>query len=126
LLTAKPLAMKKKIVATTALIVFFVVCFAAVNDINGKWTGMVKLPDNSTFELSYTFKVDSGKLTGTAHMPTCDASITDGMINGNDFSFNVPVPDGNAPHTGKLYPDSIKLHIVYRGEHLSAVLKRSN
>lgn len=119
-------AMKKKMFAIAPFLLFFAVCFTPVTDINGKWTGVLKLADSSTFQLNYTFKVDSGKLTGTAHMPQCDANITDGMINGNDFSFNVPVPDGNAPHTGKIYPDSIKLHIVYKGQHLSAVLKRGN
>ncbi|WPU96025.1 hypothetical protein SNE25_10890 [Mucilaginibacter sabulilitoris] len=118
--------MKKKMFAIAPFLLFFVVCFAPISDINGKWTGVLNLPDSSTFQLNYTFKVDSGKLTGTAHMPQCDANITDGMINGNDFSFNVPVPDGNAPHTGKIYPDSIKLHIVYKGQHLSAILKRGN
>jgi hypothetical protein len=118
--------MKRKILTTVAFIVFFIVGFAVITDLTGKWTGILKLPDNSTFQLSYTFKVDSGKLTGTAHMPQGDTNITDGMINGNDFSFNVPVPDGNAPHTGKLYPDSIRLHIVYKGQHLSALLQRAN
>lgn len=112
--------------AIAPFLLLFVVCFTPVADITGKWTGVLKLADSSAFQLSYTFKVDSGKLTGTAHMPQCDANITDGMINGNDFSFNVPVPDGNAPHTGKIYPDSIKMHIVYKGQHLSTVLKRGN
>ncbi|WP_183557234.1 glycoside hydrolase [Mucilaginibacter sp. SP1R1] len=118
--------MKKKIFATAVLITCFVICFAAALDLNGKWIGILKLPDSTSFAVGYTFKVDSDKLTGTAHMPQGDVDITDGMINGSDFSFNVPVPDGNAPHTGKLYQDSIKMHIVYKGQHLAAVLKRSN
>ena len=118
--------MKKKIYTTTAFMALFVVCFAVVADLNGKWTGSLKLPDNSIFQLNYTFKLDSGKLTGTAHMPQGDANITDGMVNGNDFSFNVTVPNGNAPHTGKFYGDSIVLHIVYQGEHLKTTLTRSN
>ena len=119
--------MKKKIFATVSLIMLMVICFAAAVDLNGKWTGSAKLaPDSSLLALSYNFKVDSGKLTGTAHMPQGDVNITDGMINGNDFSFNVPVPGGNAPHTGKLYQDSIKMHLVYKGQHLNTVLKCSN
>ncbi|WP_419699342.1 hypothetical protein [Mucilaginibacter sp. NFX135] len=118
--------MKRKIFATAAMVICFMICFAAVMDINGKWTGTLKLPNKTTFQLNYTFKVDSDKLTGMAHMPEGDVQITDGMINGGDFSFNVPVPDGNAPHTGKIYPDSIQMHIVYKGEHLSTVLKRAN
>jgi len=118
--------MKKKIFATATMAICVMICFAAAIDINGKWTGTLKLPNHTTFLLSYTFKVDSDKLTGTAHMPEGDVQITDGMINGSDFSFNVPVPDGNAPHTGKIYLDSIQMHIVYKGEHLNTVLKRAN
>jgi len=117
--------MKKKIFALAPLLMLVIICFAAAVDLNGKWIGSVKLPpDSALFALSYNFKVDSGKLTGTALMPQGEVNITDGMINGNDFSFNVPVPGGNAPHTGKLYQDSIKLHIVYKGQHLSTILKR--
>ncbi|MGN8070810.1 glycoside hydrolase [Mucilaginibacter sp. SG564] len=118
--------MKKKMMATAVMVITVMICFAAVININGKWTGTLKLPNNTTFVLNYTFKVDSDKLTGTAHMPEGDVQITDGMINGSDFSFNVPVPNGNAPHTGKIYPDSIQMHIVYKGEHLNTVLKRGN
>jgi len=119
--------MKKKIGATAVFVLIFAVCFALADGITGKWAGMLKLPDNSTISLNYAFKADSDKLTGIAVMPPQgEVSITDGMINGNEFSFNVPVPNGNAPHTGKLYGDSIVLHIVYKGQHLQATLKRSN
>jgi hypothetical protein len=118
--------MRKTISTTAIFILLFTVCLAAVSNLNGKWAGPVKLPDDSIFQLVYNFKVDSGKLTGTALTPAGEVTITDGMINGDDFSFNVPVPNGNAPHTGKLYGDSIKMHLVYQGQHLAATLKRSN
>ncbi|SDE26699.1 hypothetical protein SAMN05216464_10535 [Mucilaginibacter pineti] len=118
--------MKKKTFVTTLALLFFVVCYAVTIDISGKWTGILKMKDGHDMPLNYTFKVDSDKLTGTALTPQGEVKITDGMINGNDFSFNVPVPNGNAPHTGKIYADSLTLHIVYKGEHLAATLKRSN
>jgi hypothetical protein len=118
--------MKKLIVVTAAFVLTFGVCFAAINTLTGKWAGQVVLPGNQNFQLGYNFKVDSGKLTGTALTPAGEVNITDGMINGDDFSFNVPVPNGNAPHAGKLYADSIALHLVYQGQHLAATLKRNN
>ena len=118
--------MKKTISIAVLLVLIFSVCFAAINSLAGKWGGQVILPGNKPFQLGYNFKVDSGKLTGTALTPAGEVNITDGMINGDDFSFNVPVPNGNAPHTGKLYGDSIALHLVYQGQHLAAALKRSN
>ena len=118
--------MKKIASITIAFVLILSVCFAAINSLTGKWAGPVILPGNKPFQLGYNFKVDSGKLTGTALTPAGEVIITDGMINGDDFSFNVPVPNGNAPHTGKLYADSIALHFVYEGQHLAATLKRVN
>lgn len=117
----------KKIISITAIcILLLTVGFVAAGNLTGKWTGPVKLPDNSIFQLVYNLKVDSSKVTGTALTPAGEVAITDGMINGDDFSFNVPVPNGNAPHTGKLYGDSIKMHLVYQGQHLAATLLRVN
>lgn len=118
--------MKRKIFITATFVMLFAVCFALVTDISGKWLSNLKIPDGHDLPLSYTFKVDSGKLTGTAQTAQGEVKITDGMINGNDLSFNIPVPNGNAPHTGKIFTDSINLHIVYKGQHLAATLKRSN
>jgi len=116
--------MKKLTGFTIAFVLLAALCFALTGNLSGRWAGNVKLPDSSIFELKYTLKADSGKVTGTALTPAGEVAVTDGMINGTDFSFNVPVPNGNAPHTGKLYGDSIKMHIVYYGKHLSATLLR--
>ncbi|PWK79744.1 hypothetical protein LX99_00204 [Mucilaginibacter oryzae] len=118
--------MKKEFLIVCAFVAITAFSFISMANINGKWTGALKLPDDSDFPLSYTFKVDSGRLTGTAHAPQGDVTITDGMINGDNFSFSIPVPGGTSPHTGKVYQDSLSMNLVYKGQHLHATLVRSN
>ncbi len=84
--------MKIRIFTTTALVCCFMVCLAAIADLSGKWTGIVKTPDGNDLKINYVFKVDGNKLTGTAQGDGEPAPIDSGKINGNDFSFSVSNP----------------------------------
>jgi hypothetical protein len=119
--------MKAKTIITTALVLSFIVCFAAaVADLSGKWTGTLKTPDGSEFPLSYTFKLDGDKLTGTGSGPNGDTPITAGKVNGTDFTFNLNVNDADIAHTCKYYSDgdSISVNINFNGAKMHAQLKR--
>ena len=119
--------MKRKIFTTTALVCCFMVCFAMVADLAGKWTGTLKTPDGNEFPLTYTFKTDSGKLTGIASSPQGDVPITDGkLISATDFTFSVAVNGTDIKHTGKFYPaaDSVGMDIDFNGMKMHATLKR--
>jgi len=119
--------MKKKIFTTTALVCCFLVCFAIVGDLVGKWSGTLKTPDGNEFPLSYTFKTDSGKLTGIVSGPQGDVPIADGkIISPTDFTFSISVDGTDIKHTGKFYPDadSIGMDIDYQGMKMHATLKR--
>jgi hypothetical protein len=78
-------------------------------NLNGKWTGTLKTPDGNEFPLTYTFKADSGKLTGTAASHEGKWDITEGKIDGDDFSFVVTVNDDTRiAHTGKYYSQGVQ------------------
>ena len=119
--------MKRKIFTTTALVCCFMVCFAIIADIAGKWTGTLKTPDGNEIPLTYTFKLDSGKVKGNVESPQGTIDITDGKINGNDFTFSLSVNGTDVKHTGKFYPaaDSIGMDIDFNGSKLHTTLKRS-
>jgi hypothetical protein len=55
----------------------------------------MKAPDGTaSFDLSFTFKQDGAKLTGTVQGPQGDPiAITDGKIDGSKISFTVVVAD---------------------------------
>ncbi|HEY4322815.1 MAG TPA: hypothetical protein VGN20_02485 [Mucilaginibacter sp.] len=119
--------MKKKIFTSAALLCCFMVCFSIGGGLTGKWAGSVKAPDGNEYPLTYVFKVDSGKLTGTVSAPQGEASIVDGKIDGTDLSFSLSVSGTKVKHTGTYYAaaDSVGLDIDINGQELHTTLKRS-
>ena len=118
--------MKRKIFTATVFVCCFMICFAAVLDLNGKWKGIISTDDGSEIPVTYSFKVDGDKLTGTADSPQGVAPIDDGKINGSDFSFSVTVQGVSYPHTGKLYQDSCAMNIDINSQKIHFVVKRTN
>ena len=120
--------MKRKFITTTALLCCFMVCFAMVADLSGKWKGMLKTPDGNEFPLSYTLKLDSGKVTGIASSPQGEVNITNGKSDGTTFSFNILVDGTDVKHSGTYYPtaDSIGLDIDYNGMKMHSTLLRAD
>jgi hypothetical protein len=116
--------MKRKIFTTTMLVGCFMVCLAAIADLNGKWAGKLVMGDGTEYPLMYNLKVDGEKLTGTALTPDGDVQIADGKTNGTDFSFNVTTGGRDIAHTGKFYGDSTAIDLVIAGSKIHSVLKR--
>jgi hypothetical protein len=85
----------------------------AATDITGTWAGELAGPDGgSGFHLSFTFKEDGDKLTGTVQGPQGDPiAITDGKIDGDKISFKVNVNGMTIIHDGTINAagDEIKL-----------------
>lgn len=116
--------MNKKLLSTVALVFgAFLICFAVVADLTGKWAGSIKTP-NGDFPIKYTFKVDGEVLTGTADAPGGAIPITDGKISGNNFVFNMDVNGNAVKNVGKFYGDSITIDVNYQGMNMHGMLKR--
>jgi len=121
--------MKKTIFTTVALVCCFVVCFAIIADLSGKWTGNVKGPDGSDIALTYVFKVDGDKLTGNVQQngDSGAAQIDSGKIVGNNITFSVTTSDGTViPHNGVFYGDSVGMNFNYQGMKFHTTLKRAD
>ena len=83
---------------------------ALAANVTGTWSSEMKTPDGNTFTLTFTFKQDDTKLTGTVAGPQGDPiAITDGTINGDKISFKVPVNGSTITHEGTVSGDEIKL-----------------
>jgi len=72
--------------------------------INGKWIGVVSNPQGD-MELTFTFKVDGDTLTGTDSSSIGVIELTNGTVNGNDFSFDVDLQGMTINHKCKYLDD---------------------
>lgn len=116
--------MSKKFLTTALLVVAsVVVCLAIAADLTGKWGGSFKTPQGD-FPVKYTFKVDGDKLTGSADSDQGSLPISDGKINGNDFTFSLDFNGTAIKNTGKFYGDSVVIDAAINGTSLHGVLKR--
>lgn len=84
----------------------------AATDINGTWSGEFPGQDGNPFTLTYVFKVDGTKLTGTVQTPHGGPlSLDNGKIDGDKISFDVNVNGTIFRHEGTINADAtIKLN----------------
>jgi hypothetical protein len=121
--------MTRKIFTTAALVCCLMICFAAIADLSGKWTGTITTPDGNALQIHLVFKVDGDKLTGTAQGDGDPMPIDSGKINGNEFSFSQTNAEGTVfKQSGRYYNpgDSVSLNIEFNGNKLHATLKRDD
>lgn len=81
-------------------------------DIAGKWTAEFDTQIGSQ-KYTYEFRVEGGKLTGTATGPQGSVAIQEGKLSGDDVSFvenmSYQGMDIRIEYTGKLAGDELKL-----------------
>ncbi|MBV8390456.1 MAG: hypothetical protein JO080_11700 [Mucilaginibacter sp.] len=118
--------MKRKLFNPIALTCCFIVFAAFVlADLSGKWACTIKTPEGNELQVTYNFKVDGDKLTGTAETPAGQVTVDNGKVNGDTFTFKVTVDGNDYPHTGKVYADSCGLDIDFGGQKIHTTLKRA-
>ena len=103
--------MKTLLCICAALLMTFGTATAfAATDVFGTWTGKMAGPNGDGFQITFTFKVDGTKLTGTVGGPMGDPmEITEGKIDGDKLSFNVSFNGMTIKHEGVVTGDTIKL-----------------
>jgi len=110
-----------------ALLLMSAPAFAA--NVDGDWSGSFDSP-NGPVAISYTFKADGAKLTGTTTGPDgAKLAIKDGKIDGANISFAVDVDmGGNAmtlKYTGVVAADSIALTLDFQGQPVNITVKKA-
>jgi hypothetical protein len=90
------------------MVVSTALAFAA--DITGAWSAQMGGPNGDGFSISFTFKQDGAKLTGTVAGPQGDPlQISDGKVDGDKVSFSVNFNGTTFKHEGTISGDEIKL-----------------
>lgn len=98
--------MKKWFLSVLAVVMTVFICSAA--EIDGKWKAKMEGPDGG-MELVFKFKAEGQKLTGAIESPMGEMPISNGKIEGNNFSFDIDFNGNAMPHTGKIEGGQIKL-----------------
>jgi hypothetical protein len=113
--------MKKKFI----LLVFSTIMFVSVacaQDVTGHWTGKV----TDQYDVAYDFKVDGNTLTGKDTHPDGSVSdISNGKIDADTLSFDVPIQGSITHVTGKVNGDTITLSFAVQGYDLKVDLKKA-
>ncbi|MGA2570736.1 MAG: hypothetical protein ABSF23_09470 [Terracidiphilus sp.] len=108
--------MKFVLCSCAALAMAFGAMNARATDITGTWTAEMTSPDGSTMQMTFTFKQDGAKLTGTAQGPMGDPTeISNGKIDGDKFSFDVSFNGMTISHQCTVDGDTIKMSAKSEG-----------
>ena len=89
-----------------SIVLFFLIAsssFAA--GITGTWVATMKGPDDSRMEITFVFKVEGNKLTGSVKTPGGEMEIKNTKVEGKNFSFEVAMGDGAIKHNCYLKDD---------------------
>ena len=87
----------------------------AQNPIDGNWKGTRETP-NGTFEINYTFKVDSNVVTGIWKTQFGEAKLENGKIDGKKFTYSISFNENKINNTAELISENEILVKNERGE----------
>jgi hypothetical protein len=109
----------KRLAFALAFALLAVCAYAA--DLTGKWTGQMAGMGGDPMNLTFVFKQDGAKLTGTVESPMgAPMEFKDGKVDGNKFSFAVNAEGGmNVKHEGTINGDEIKMSAKFEGGEIS-------
>ena len=83
--------MRRRVLVSVAAALLSAALWAG--DISGTWKGEITGPDGNGFSLTYSFKQDGEKLTGSVQGPQGDPlPLEGGKVQGDKVSFAVTVP----------------------------------
>ncbi|HVO73756.1 MAG TPA: hypothetical protein VMT35_07010 [Ignavibacteriaceae bacterium] len=94
--------------------------------IDGKWIGKVSGPQGDV-DLTFTFKVEGDKLTGKNSSSIGELDLLNGVVNGNEFSFDVDLQGMRINHKCKyLDDDSIDVKAEVMDQNILMKLTRAD
>ncbi|WP_161891005.1 outer membrane beta-barrel family protein [Pontibacter russatus] len=88
-------------------------------NLTGRWKGTV-----GGAELNLDLVADDTTLTGTMQTPMGQTPITDGMVMGDEFTFNLSFEGNDILHKGHIAGDRITLKAEFQGQPMEITLER--
>jgi hypothetical protein len=108
----------------TVLAVLFLATCAFAADVTGTWKASTQTPDGQDVQITFNFKMDGDKLTGTATGPMGDVPITDAKLTGDAIEFTVEAHDMKIVHKGTISGDEMKLKVDMGDQGMEIIAKR--
>ncbi|HWG19084.1 MAG TPA: hypothetical protein VG225_01055 [Terracidiphilus sp.] len=85
---------------------------SAATDVTGAWTADMQSPDGNTMQLTFTFKQDGAKLTGSVQGPQGDPiDIQNGKVDGDKIYWETSFNGMTIQHDGTVNGDEMKVSI---------------
>jgi hypothetical protein len=111
------------VICAALLALVFTAGTAMAADVTGKWTATMagRGGGGEGFTITYNFKQDGAKLTGTVETPMGDPlTINDGKVEGDKLSFTITFEGGpngamKITNEGTISGDEIKLTTKFEG-----------
>lgn len=98
------------VLCAAVVLIFSVRPVLAATNVTGNWTGSMNSPDGNSFTLTFSFKQDGQKLTGTVEGPQGQPmDIENGKVDGNKLSFDVSFNGMTITHEGTIEGNEIKM-----------------
>ena len=116
--------MKNCSIWLTGILALLLSVAAVAADLTGKWKAEFTTPDGTQRVNTFTFKVDSGKLTGTVAGTQDETPIQNAKINGDEISFTAERPFGTFTYSGKVSGNEIKFKVTFNDQNFEMTAKR--
>ena len=108
--------LKRMFLVRVAMLAFITTAAAWGADVTGKWSAQMSGPDGGGMTMTFNFKQDGTKLTGTMDGPGGEPmAIQDGKVDGEKIVFAVSFNDMKIVHEGTIKGDEITLTIQMSG-----------
>ena len=105
------------------LITLSAITHAFASDVTGHWIGNIQ----GQYDISYDFKMDGDKLTGSTAGPEgMVIAIKDALLKDDDISWSIEVMGATIKVKGKVIENVMKLSFTYDGNDMTFELKKTD
>ncbi len=111
--------------STLAVLFLLFAGLAFAADVTGKWQATAQSPDGQEMQLTFNFKQDGEKLTGSVESPMGETPISEGKVTGDTISFTVEMGDMKIVHKGTISGDEMKLKVEIGEQTMDMTAKRA-
>jgi hypothetical protein len=116
--------------ASLALLAGLTAVSVLAANVDGKWTASVPGRQGNTQDVTFTFKTDGNKLTGSVSNPRGERPIEDGKVDGDNISFSQTFERGGNSmkimYNGKVSGDTIEFTRGMGERETKFTAKRAN